>query len=98
MDEAHLSRAVRQQSVPAQVSCRGERLEIRGATPLLYWTGTVRVARLGSSEGGVFVAVWDVGRKLRLEAMECEGGPLLANSTVTAEAWTGDDSSRTRGV
>ena len=57
--------------------------------PLLYWSGTVAIARLGSHSQGVFVAISDAGRRLLIEATDFEGGPMLASSTVSLEDWTG---------
>ena len=64
-------------------------LVIMSDLPLLYWSGTVAIARLGSHSQGVFVAISDAGRRLLIEATDFEGGPMLASSTVSLEDWTG---------
>lgn len=62
--------------------------------PLLYWSGTVAIARLGSHSHGVFVKISDAGRRLLIEATDFDGGPMLASSTVSLEDWTGTHTSQ----
>lgn len=70
------------------------RLVIVSDLPLLYWLGTVAIARLGSHSSGVFVTISDTGRRLLIEAADFEGGPMLASSTVSFEDWTGTEGAR----
>ncbi|CAM9152572.1 unnamed protein product [Laminaria digitata] len=63
-------------------------LVIMSNLPLLYWSGTVAIARLGSHSHGVFVKISDAGRRLLIEATDFDGGPMLASSTVSLEDWT----------
>lgn len=57
--------------------------------PVLYWSGTVTIARLGSHADGVFITVSDAGRRVLIEAKDFEGGPMLASSTASLDEWTG---------
>lgn len=75
-------------------SGQASRLVIVSDLPLLYWMGTVAIARLGSHSSGVFVTISDTGRRLLIEATDFEGGPLLASSTVSFEDWTGTHKGR----
>lgn len=59
--------------------------------PLPYWSGAVTIARLGSHGADVFVAIFDVGRQVLIEARDSERGPALASSKIPFEAWTGLD-------
>lgn len=71
------------------MNCDGEKIVIRTGTPVLYWSGNLTVARLGGCSDNVFLSVWDIGRRIRLEAADSEGGPLLASAHVSLESWTG---------
>lgn len=64
-------------------------LVILSDLPVLYWLGTVAIARLGSREEGVFVVISDIGRQMLVDVSDFEGGPVLASSKVSLEAWTG---------
>lgn len=64
-------------------------LVVRSDQPVLYWSGTIPIARLGSQAKGVFVTILDAGRRMLIKARDFEGGPVLACSTVSLEVWTG---------
>lgn len=75
-----------------------ESLVIRSHLPLLYWSGTVVIARLGTHTAGVFVTIYDVGRSVMIEASDFEDGPKLASSTIPLEIWTGGHSNLVHGL
>lgn len=92
----HMSQVFLSSDVDHDLEHQPESIEIRPHLPLLYWSGTVVIARLGTQTAGVFVTIYDIGRGVKIEARDVEDGPMLASSTVPLEIWTGEYSKRFR--